>query len=206
MHTYYTAQMALVLGGLLGQDVTFEGLCTFHGATGTNAKSLLRAAFGLHFGHLHAPFSFVLVRRRQQPVGGLVGPEPLFSEATCGASVRPRTCTLGLEPAGDYPARPILCRPTPSSAQEAVELLLSAAADFEAVGFLRPGAIIMIIWRPSNLGNCSTTIESASSSRMRFSNARPSSWCVISRPRKRSVILHLSPSSRKRLMLRILML
>ena len=38
------------------------------------------------------------------------------------------------------------------------------------------------------------------------SKAIPISWCVISRPRKRSVILHLSPSARKRRMLRILML
>jgi len=37
-------------------------------------------------------------------------------------------------------------------------------------------------------------------------NAIPISWWVISRPRKRKVILHLSPSSRKRLMLRNLML
>src|SRR6218665_3815658 len=74
-----------------------------------------------------------------------------------------------------------------------------------ATGFFLPGAIIMIIWRPSSLGNCSTMMTSANSSRMRLSNARPSSWCVISRPRKRSVILHLSPSARKRRMLRILM-
>ena len=75
-----------------------------------------------------------------------------------------------------------------------------------AAGFLRPGAIIMIIWRPSSLGNCSMMMLSANSSRIRFSKAKPSSWCVISRPRNRSVILHLSPSARKRRMLRILML
>jgi hypothetical protein len=56
MNSHCSAQVALVLGGLLGQDVTFEGLTAFNGATGTNAKSLLRAALGLHFGHSHAPF------------------------------------------------------------------------------------------------------------------------------------------------------
>jgi hypothetical protein len=50
------AQVAFVLGGLLGQNVTFEGLTALDGATGTNAKSLLRAALGLHLGHVTAPF------------------------------------------------------------------------------------------------------------------------------------------------------
>jgi hypothetical protein len=48
--------MTLVLGGLLGQDVTFEGLAAFNGTTWTNSKTLLRAALGLHFGHVNAPY------------------------------------------------------------------------------------------------------------------------------------------------------
>src|SRR5690606_13688906 len=55
MHIHRTPQVALVLGGLLGQDVTFEGLTALDGATGTNAKTLLRAALGLHLGHWNAP-------------------------------------------------------------------------------------------------------------------------------------------------------
>src|SRR5256885_4487850 len=55
MHRHCTTQVTLVLGGLLGQDVTLEGLTALDGATGTNAKTLLRAALGLHFGHLNAP-------------------------------------------------------------------------------------------------------------------------------------------------------
>jgi hypothetical protein len=50
-----TTQVALVLGGLLGQDVTLEGLTALDGATRTNAEALLRAALGLHFGHVNAP-------------------------------------------------------------------------------------------------------------------------------------------------------
>jgi hypothetical protein len=46
-----SAQVTLVLGGLLGQDVTLEGLAALDGPTGTNAKTLFRAAFGFHFGH-----------------------------------------------------------------------------------------------------------------------------------------------------------
>ena len=61
-------------------------------------------------------------------------------------------------------------------------------------------AIIMTICRPSSLGNCSTTIRSASSSRILCNNAMPISWWVISLPLNRKVILHLSPSSKNRLM------
>jgi hypothetical protein len=56
MHRYRTTQMAFVFGGLLGQDVTLEGLAAFHGATRTNTEALFSAAFGLHFGHFNAPF------------------------------------------------------------------------------------------------------------------------------------------------------
>jgi hypothetical protein len=69
--------MALVFGGLLGQDVTFEGLAAFDGSTGTDAEAFLRRALGLHFGHFHAPSYIVLVRRTGN-VPGLVGPEPLL--------------------------------------------------------------------------------------------------------------------------------
>jgi hypothetical protein len=50
-----TAQMAFILGGLLGQDVTLEGLSALDGSTRTNTEALFGAAFGLHFGHLNAP-------------------------------------------------------------------------------------------------------------------------------------------------------
>jgi hypothetical protein len=48
--------MAFIFGGLLGQNVTFEGLTAFDGATWTDAKTLFSAALGLHFGHVNAPF------------------------------------------------------------------------------------------------------------------------------------------------------
>jgi hypothetical protein len=48
--------MAFVFGGLLGQDVTFEGLAALDGTTRTNAETLFSAALGLHFGHVNAPF------------------------------------------------------------------------------------------------------------------------------------------------------
>jgi hypothetical protein len=65
MHCDRTTQVALVFGGLLGQDVTLEGLSALDGSTWTNAKALFGAAFGFHFGHVDAPFLIVLVRRLQ---------------------------------------------------------------------------------------------------------------------------------------------
>jgi hypothetical protein len=49
------AQVAFIFGGLLGQDVTLEGLTAFNSSTGTNAKAFFRCALGLHFGHVDAP-------------------------------------------------------------------------------------------------------------------------------------------------------
>jgi hypothetical protein len=69
--------MAFIFSGLLGQNVTFEGLTAFNGTTWTDAEAFLRRALGLHFGHLHAPFYIVLVRRLQV-ICSLDGPEPLL--------------------------------------------------------------------------------------------------------------------------------
>ena len=77
MDSCRTAQVAFIFGGLLGQNVTFEGLAAFNGSTGTDAEAFLRRALGLHFGHLHAPSSIVLVRRTEN-FSVLVGPEPLI--------------------------------------------------------------------------------------------------------------------------------
>src|SRR5574344_1060414 len=55
MHGGNATQVALILRGLLGQDVTLEGLAALNGTTWTNAKTLLRAALGFHFGHVNAP-------------------------------------------------------------------------------------------------------------------------------------------------------
>src|SRR5690606_17488381 len=46
-----TAQLALVLGGLLGQDVALEGLATLDGSAAANLKALGRAFLGFHLGH-----------------------------------------------------------------------------------------------------------------------------------------------------------
>src|SRR5690554_7429229 len=61
------------------------------------------------------------------------------------------------------------------------------------------GATIMIIWRPSIFGKDSTVPISSRSAAIRSISLRPRSWCAISRPRKRSVTLPLSPPSRKRI-------
>ena len=46
-----SAQLALALGGFLGQDVALESVTRFDGSTWTHAKTFLRGAFGLHFRH-----------------------------------------------------------------------------------------------------------------------------------------------------------
>jgi hypothetical protein len=81
--------VALVLGGLLGQDVTLEGLTALDGATWTNAKTLLRAALGFHFGHVTCSFLNVLVRRLQKHICSLDGPEPLLDLGASNCLLHP---------------------------------------------------------------------------------------------------------------------
>jgi len=64
MHIHRTAQVAFIFGGFFGQNVAFEGLTAFNSTTWTNAKAFFRAAFGLHFGHVYAPYVFCLNFRR----------------------------------------------------------------------------------------------------------------------------------------------
>src|SRR4029079_10160249 len=78
MHSRRASQVALVFGGLLGQDVTLEGLCAFDGPTGTNAETLLRSALGLHLGHVNAPLRYFVLVRRREVFSRLDGPEPLI--------------------------------------------------------------------------------------------------------------------------------
>ena len=51
MDSHSTAQLTFVLGGLLGQNVAFEGLAALDGSTWTYTKALFGAAFRLHFWH-----------------------------------------------------------------------------------------------------------------------------------------------------------
>ena len=72
VHGRRATQVALVLRGLLGQDVALERLTALDGATRTNAKTLFRAALGLHFGHVIAPFK--MSQGRQRFLAALVQP------------------------------------------------------------------------------------------------------------------------------------
>jgi hypothetical protein len=82
MHCSRTAQLAFIFGGLLGQDVTFEGMAAFNGTTWTNAKAFFRRALGLHFGHFNAPVHCAREALETDP--RLVGPEPLLV-ASCNS-------------------------------------------------------------------------------------------------------------------------
>src|SRR5690606_34158287 len=59
-------------------------------------------------------------------------------------------------------------------------------------GYFFLGAIIITICRPSSRGRDSTTMSSPRSASIRWAISRPSSWWLISRPRKRMLTLILS--------------
>src|SRR3954468_20392852 len=63
MHVDGTTQVALVLRGLLREDVALERLTALDGATRTDAEPLGRALLGLHLGHVNAPFNAPWSRR-----------------------------------------------------------------------------------------------------------------------------------------------
>src|SRR5690606_27279568 len=146
-------QLALVLGGLLREDVALERLPALDGTARADLEALGRASLGFHLGHID-PFS--LLMPRQVP-----GPRPELQETRSACR-------------GDQP--------------------------------LRLGASTITICRPSSRGMDSTWTMSSTSARSLSSSRTPSSWCAISRPRKRRVTLTLSPSSMNRTMLRSLTL
>jgi hypothetical protein len=92
MNSDCTAQMAFIFGGLLGQNVTFEGLTALDGATRTNAETLFGAALGLHFGH--SMLLFICAREALRTFRRLDGPEPLVS----GEFLTPPLAAAGLTP------------------------------------------------------------------------------------------------------------
>src|SRR5690606_28638069 len=77
---------------------------------------------------------------------------------------------------------------------------------FSAAAFLMPGRAVRIvcIWLPSRRGSVSARAISFSSPINRSRMRRPISGCAISRPRKKMTAFTLSPSVRKRSMLRFL--
>src|SRR5690606_21651161 len=63
VHAHRPAQLALVLGGLLGEDVPLERLAPLHAAGGAYAKALRSAFLRLHLGH-DDPLPSLLMPRR----------------------------------------------------------------------------------------------------------------------------------------------
>src|SRR5258708_34308751 len=53
VHFSGSTQVALVLGGFLGEDVALECLGTLDAAAGADLEALGRAALGFQLGHLH---------------------------------------------------------------------------------------------------------------------------------------------------------
>src|ERR687897_1209745 len=106
--------------------------------------------------------------------------------AADGFRVRLHHGPVEIESAGKLAARLQKAKGRPVAASDSLD-----ACDYR-------GARIMIIWRPSIIGSLSTLARVAVSALTRSSSLTPRSVCAISRPRKRSVTLTLSPSSKKR--------
>src|SRR5262249_32147026 len=160
--------LTLVLGGAFGEDVALSRLVALHRAAAADPEALGRAALGLHLGHL------ALLLRRVQQVA-----EP-FRASGPAVTLFAASLLAGVE-------RPLAV----GSNDVRVALRLPAQCFFF-------GARIITIWRPSSFGHCSTVPTSLRSASTRLSSCMPSSWCAISRPRKRSVTFVLSPSIRNR--------
>src|SRR5262245_13111055 len=174
MHTGRAAQMALVLGRLLREDVALERLRALDAAAGAGLEALGGAALGFRLGHCITP---VLSWRR----------------ATSGGSAfRARTPLLLSR----------LSRQDAMAGFGSFFTGFAAGFFTSFLPFF--GASTMISCRPSIFGYCSTIACGSRSCLTLSINRTPNSWCAISRPRYRSVTLVLSPSSRNLIRLRSL--
>src|SRR5713101_5805344 len=174
MYRRGAAQMPLVLGGLLGEDMALERLRALDRAAGAHLEALGGATLGLQLGHCLTP-SFDMA------TGG-----------SCGALANLGTTCF----------ESVIAPPYGEAAGFGSFACFFAA--FLTSFFPFFGASTMINCRPSILGNCSTTACGSRSCLTRSIRRTPNSWCAISRPRYRSVTFALSPSSRNLIRLRSL--
>ncbi len=148
MHSHCTTQMALVLGGLLGQDVTLEGLTALDGTTGTKRENASSRCSWSSFWACRMLLLVVLVRRLHDRCRTLLAPSHFYRQTTAPA----RHCTAFGHTLAEQALKSFR---TLTSQGSLLELVAALHAGLPA-GLLAAGAIIMIIWRPSSLGNCST--------------------------------------------------
>src|SRR6266446_1505403 len=181
MHRRGAAQMPLVLGGLLGEDMALERLRALDRAAGAHLEALGGATLGLQLGHCLTP-SFDMA------TGGSCGALANLG-TTCFESVI-------ASPYGEAAGFDSFFGSFGSFASFFAAFLISFFPFF--------GASTMINCRPSILGNCSTSAYGSRSCLTRSIRRTPNSWCAISRPRYRSVTFALSPSSRNLIRLRSL--
>src|SRR5690554_4391472 len=189
------AEVALPLGRHLGEDVAAVGMASLVLAGSGLPEALGRAPMGLDLGHFGVLGSLLEpVRAAVEPrLVALAGRKPLNPLGT-------RAAWNSTEPPGE-PEPAIM--PGNKAPRNRHECQRDRGRRPRRHFFL--GAIIMTICRPSIRGRDSITMSSPRSASMRVSMLRPSSWWLISRPRKRMLTLILSPSSRNPRILRILM-
>src|SRR5690606_376359 len=199
------AEVALTLRRLLGQDVAAVGMARLVLAGSGLPEALGRAPMRLDLGHC-----CVLVGTSSTGPGGglrhgfrpaLAGLMAADPKGAAAGPTGPRTrgggpsralCTARGRAGKSREGRPE--RPRPRAAQGGG---IASGADGAWRHHFFLGAIIMTICRPSMRGRDSITMSSPRSASIRCSMPRPSSWWLISRPRKRMLTLILSPSSRK---------
>src|SRR5258708_14317718 len=192
-------KLTFVLGRLLGEDVALERVRALDRTAAAYAEALLGARLCLHF--RHDAFTFYLLPSAVLSAGcggeALAGLAAPASGLVSGCSVAASVATFVV-----------------ASVATSVVTFFAASAGAFGAAFVATfvttkaffGASSITICRPSSLGHDSTTLCGSRSFRIRSNKRTPNSWCAISRPRKRSVILALSPSPRNRTRFRSLLL
>src|SRR5580700_10345287 len=200
------AQLALVFGRLLLEDVARERVPAPHLAGAGHLEPLLRAGVSLHLGHERAADYDTAASASPSPgsavsAGGSAGASGAasLSSATGADELDSAPASFSSAMGGDALApAPSPFSPTVGTGSAAASPSRDASTSARPASTALEGAIIIVMLRPSCIGRCSTTPSSESSSASRSRIAVPRSGWVTSRPRNMIVTLTLSLWRRNR--------